>query len=74
MPQLSRSGTCLNCFAYTGAFTAYALKAGVSSVLSIDGSADSLELAKKNIQLNNLPLGDCEWLVEDVFYSLAWSA
>lgn len=68
--SIIRSGTCLNCFAYTGAFTAYALKAGVSSVLSIDGSADSLELAKKNIQLNDLPLAICEWQVEDVFTAL----
>lgn len=68
--SLIKKGTCLNCFAYTGAFTAYALKAGVSSVLSIDASADSLELAKKNIQLNNLPLDASEWLVEDVFTAL----
>jgi 23S rRNA (cytosine1962-C5)-methyltransferase len=68
--SIIRSGTCLNCFAYTGAFTAYALKAGVSSVLSIDASGDSLELAKKNIQLNHLPLAICEWQVEDVFTAL----
>ena len=68
--SIIRSGTCLNCFAYTGAFTAYALKAGVTSVLSIDASADSLELAKKNIQLNDLPLAACEWQVEDVFTAL----
>lgn len=68
--SLINKGTCLNCFAYTGAFTVYALNAGVSSVLSIDASADSLELAKKNIQLNNLSLGSCEWLTEDVFTTL----
>jgi 23S rRNA (cytosine1962-C5)-methyltransferase len=68
--SIIRSGTCLNCFAYTGAFTAFALKAGVSSVLSIDASADSLELAKKNIQLNGFPLAACEWQVEDVFSAL----
>ena len=30
----------------------------------------SFELAKKNIQLNDLPLAACEWQVEDVFTAL----
>lgn len=64
------SGSCLNCFAYTGAFAVYALKAGVSSVLSIDSSADSLELAKQNVMLNDLPSTACEWQVDDVFTAL----
>ena len=68
--SLINDGSCLNCFAYTGAFTAYALKAGVKTILSIDSSADSLDLAKKNIQLNNLPLDRCDWMIEDVFTAL----
>ena len=45
--SIINSGTCLNCFAYTGAFTAYALKAGVSSVLSIDAAADLFRIGQK---------------------------
>jgi len=42
----------LNCFAYTGAFAVYALAAGAKSVTNVDTSADALELARRNIDLN----------------------
>lgn len=60
----------LNCFSYSGGFTVYALANSASHVLSIDSSADALELAKENVQLNNLPLDRCDWLAEDVFVAL----
>jgi len=63
-------GSLLNCFAYTGAFSVYALSAGAESILSIDSSADALESAKINVIKNNFPIGKCEWLVEDVFTAL----
>ena len=65
-----KGGSVLNCFAYTGAFTVYALKANAEQVLSLDSSTEALELAKENILLNQLPLENCEWLVEDVFTAL----
>ena len=42
----------LNCFAYTGAFAVYALAAGAKSVANVDTSADALELARRNVDLN----------------------
>jgi 23S rRNA (cytosine1962-C5)-methyltransferase len=42
----------LNCFAYTGAFAVYAMSAGAKSVVNVDTSADALELARKNADLN----------------------
>jgi 23S rRNA (cytosine1962-C5)-methyltransferase len=42
----------LNCFAYTGAFAVYALSAGAKSVTNVDTSAEALELARRNVDLN----------------------
>ena len=67
---LVNPGNCLNCFAYTGAFTVYGLHAGIQHVLSIDASADALELAKRNVALNQLPLEKCDWQVENVFAAM----
>lgn len=44
----------LNCFSYTGSFSIAALQGGARSVVNVDISADALELAKVNIQLNGL--------------------
>jgi 23S rRNA (cytosine1962-C5)-methyltransferase len=60
----------LNCFAFTGGFTATALAGGAESVLSIDSSEDALELARENIALNGLPAEKCEWITGDVFQEL----
>jgi 23S rRNA (cytosine1962-C5)-methyltransferase len=60
----------LNCFCYTGGFTIHALAAGAASVLNIDSSADALELARTNIELNHLPLEKTEWVCGDVFQEL----
>jgi len=51
MPYL-RGCEVLNCFAYTGAFAVYALSAGAKSVTNVDTSADALELARRNADLN----------------------
>lgn len=55
----------LNCFSYTGGFSVYALAGGAKSVVSVDVSADSLELAKENVKLNKLDLKKCEFICED---------
>jgi 23S rRNA (cytosine1962-C5)-methyltransferase len=60
----------LNCFAYSGAFTAYALAGGAEQVLSIDSSAEALALGKENLALNGLPAERAEWLEADVFQAL----
>jgi 23S rRNA (cytosine1962-C5)-methyltransferase len=60
----------LNAFAYTGGFTVTALLGGAASVLSLDSSAEALELAKANVRLNGLPDESCQWLVGDAFAEL----
>lgn len=57
----------LNCFCYTGAFTAYALAGNASRVLSVDSSAEAINLAMENITLNHLPPDRTEWQQGDVF-------
>jgi 23S rRNA (cytosine1962-C5)-methyltransferase len=63
-------GEILDCFTYTGGFTVSALAAGADSILSIDTSASALELASENVRLNDLPLGQCEWIESNVFDEL----
>ncbi|MDY6873353.1 MAG: class I SAM-dependent methyltransferase [Chloroflexota bacterium] len=68
--EVAKGKKVLNCFAYTGGFTLSALAGGAKSVLSIDSSADALDLARENVALNGLPEDKCEWLVGDVFEEL----
>lgn len=56
----------LDCFCYTGGFTVNALIGGAQSVVAVDSSAQALELASRNLQINGLDLkkttlieGDC---------------
>jgi 23S rRNA (cytosine1962-C5)-methyltransferase len=60
----------LNCFSYTGGFAVVCLASGASQVVSIDSSADVLELGKRNLVLNDLPTDRAEWLCADVFHEL----
>ncbi|MCB2210004.1 class I SAM-dependent methyltransferase [bacterium] len=68
--EIAKGKKVLNCFAYTGGFTLSALASGADSVLSIDSSAEALELARENVALNGLSEDKCEWLVGDVFEEL----
>ena len=60
----------LNCFAYTGAFSVYALAGGARSVLSIDTSAEALAAARENVARNGLEREGVAWLEADVFQAL----
>ena len=60
----------LNCFCYTGGFSLYALRGGAKSVLSIDSSAEALNLAQRNVELNKLDKSRAEWQDKDVFEAL----
>jgi 23S rRNA (cytosine1962-C5)-methyltransferase len=60
----------LDCFTYTGSFTVYALAGGAQSVISIDSSAEALENARRNLELNNLPVDKANLLEGDVFQML----
>lgn len=66
----ARDKTVLDCFAYSGGFGVYAFAAGAKSVISIDSSTASLELLKKNYELNGFAAKDEELVRADVFQTL----
>jgi 23S rRNA (cytosine1962-C5)-methyltransferase len=67
---LSAGRDVLNCFCYTGGFSLYALRGGAKTVLSIDSSAQALQLAQQNVELNGLDVSRAEWQDQDVFEAL----
>ncbi len=67
---LARDKDVLNCFCYTGGFSLYALRGGAKSVVSIDASADALNIAQENLTANGLDATRAEWLEADVFQAL----
>jgi len=73
--RLGRAPRVLNCFCYTGGFGIAAACAGAAAVVSIDSSADALELARGNAALNALGAQDgadtrLQWRCADVFEQL----
>jgi 23S rRNA (cytosine1962-C5)-methyltransferase len=68
--ELAKDRDVLDCFCYTGGFTVNSLAGGAKSVLSVDSSANALELCKENIALNNLPADRHSSLEGDVFHLL----
>jgi len=68
--ELAKDKDLLDCFCYTGGFTVNALAGGAKSVLSVDSSADALELCEENIALNDLPTDRQTSLEGDVFQLL----
>ena len=60
----------LNCFCYTGGFS-LALKAGgAEEVVSIDSSADALQMAQENAKRNGFDDGSMKWIEANVFEAL----
>lgn len=57
----------LNCFAYTGAFSLYALRGGAAAVVSADIGRGLAEAAAANIALNRLDAGRHSFVTEDCF-------
>lgn len=68
--ELAHDKDVLNCFCYSGGFSLYALRGGAESVLSIDSSAEALQLAQHNVALNALDVERAQWQCEDVFQAL----
>lgn len=60
----------LNCFSYTGAFSAWAFRAGALKVTDIDASAPALELAAAAYRRNGFAPEKSEQLCGDVFQLL----
>lgn len=50
--RLSKGKRVLNLFAYTGAFSVHAANGGAKFITTVDSSHNALELAQKNISLN----------------------
>jgi 23S rRNA (cytosine1962-C5)-methyltransferase len=68
--ELSKDKDVLDCFSYTGGFTLNALAGGAKSILSVDSSADALELCNENVLVNDLPAEKHTVLEGDVFQLL----
>ena len=68
--ELARDRDALDCFCYTGGFSVNALAGGAKSVLSVDFSADVLNLSRENVALNTLPVTRHSSLEGDVFQLL----
>lgn len=57
----------LNCFCYTAGFSVYASLAGATETVSVDVSAEALKTAKRNFELNKIPLRNHHFIEKDVF-------
>jgi 23S rRNA (cytosine1962-C5)-methyltransferase len=64
LASFARAGRMLDAFAYTGAWSLYAAKAGMNPITAIDSSEDALAIARENARLNQAPL---ETIRTDVF-------
>ena len=63
----AKEKTVLNCFAYTGGFSVYALAFGAEKVTQVESSASALDLSLRNFELNNLNSSSVENINDDVF-------
>ncbi|MEO2279148.1 class I SAM-dependent methyltransferase [Pseudoalteromonas pernae] len=57
----------LNCFCYTGTFGLYALRGGCKEVTNVDVSQNALDIAKRNVEHNNLDMSKAQFVKQDVF-------
>jgi len=60
----------LNAFCFSGGFSVYAAAAGAKSILNLDSSADSLELSRRNLELNGFNTESVEFCLGDAFEKL----
>ncbi|MEO7910352.1 MAG: class I SAM-dependent rRNA methyltransferase [Roseiflexaceae bacterium] len=65
--ELSAGRTVLNCFAYTGAFSLYALRGGARAVVSADIGKGLDEAASANVALNGLDAARHTFVTSDCF-------
>jgi 23S rRNA (cytosine1962-C5)-methyltransferase len=63
----ARDAEVLNCFAYTGGFAVHVLRHGAARVTNVEVSAEILDLARRNIDLNGCRSEKVEWVQGDVF-------
>ncbi len=65
--EFCKDKTVLNCFSYTGTFGIYALKNGAKHFTNVDLSQGALDIAKQNIEANDLDLSKVDFVQADVF-------
>ncbi len=65
--KLASGKSVLNCFAYSGGFTVYALAGGAVNVDSVELSDAALNYAKENISLNGFEVCEERFHQQDVF-------
>mgnify|MGYP002477040691 CR=1 FL=1 len=65
--RYSKDARVLNCFSYTGGFAVSALLGGCKEVISVDTSEAALDVARQNVELNNLPGDKAQYIRDDVF-------
>jgi 23S rRNA (cytosine1962-C5)-methyltransferase len=65
--QLAAEREVLDCFSYSGGFAISCLAGGAKHVTLVDSSGPSLEMARSQMSLNDLPQGLAEWIEGDVF-------
>ena len=65
--ELSAGRTVLNCFAYTGAFSLYALRGGASTVVSADIGKGLAEATAANVALNGFDAARHSFVTADCF-------
>jgi 23S rRNA (cytosine1962-C5)-methyltransferase len=68
---ISAGRTVLNCFAYTGGFSLYALRAGARAVVNADIGKGLAEATTANIALNGLDAARQEFVTGDCFELLS---
>ncbi len=64
--QMAKDKKVLNAFSYTGGFSVYAIAGQASEVHSLDISADAVEMARKNVELN-FPGANHKGIARDCF-------
>lgn len=65
--RLAAGRSVLNCFAYTGGFSLYALRGGAAEVVSADVGKGLAEAAADNLALNGLDSGRHRFVTDDCF-------
>ncbi|MGD9899028.1 MAG: class I SAM-dependent rRNA methyltransferase [Calditrichaceae bacterium] len=69
--EFSGDAQILNCFSYSAGFSIYAVDGGARKVVSVDSSAQAIELAKANIECNQQDQAKHELVIQDVFQYLS---
>ena len=65
--EIAKGRSVLNCFAYSGGFSLYALRGGATNVTSIDSCPVACALSLQNTRLNGFSENSHRILQEDVF-------